>query len=178
MAQRIEPGGRREVGLPVWAFSRIAGRVSGTEPMKLFTTMGRHRGLFRAWLWFGGRLMPGGKLPRRETELVILRVAHLRRCEYEREHHLRMGRRVGLDDAELARVEGGPTATGWTPREAAILTAVDEIHERGDVSDTTWSTLAGHLNTKELIELVMLAAHYEMLATFIGTLRIEPDRRR
>ena len=60
MAQRIEPGGRRDIGLPTWAFSRIAGRVSGTEPMKLFTTMGRHRSLFRAWLWFGGRLMPRG----------------------------------------------------------------------------------------------------------------------
>ena len=178
MAQRIEPGGRREIGLPTWAFSRIAGLVSGTEPMKLFTTMGRHRGLFRAWLWFGGRLMPFGKLPRRETELVILRVAHLRRCEYEREHHVRMGRRVGLDDADFARVEAGPDAAGWSPREQAVLTAVDEIHETGDVGDATWTELSAHLNPKELIELVMLAAHYEMLATFIGTLRIEPDRRR
>ena len=178
MAQRIEPGGRRELGLPMWTFTRIAGRVSGTEPMKLFRTMGRHRGLFRAWLWFGGRLMPGGKLPRRETELVILRVAHLRSCEYEREHHVRMGRRVGLDDADLARVQEGPSASGWSPREAAVLTAVDEIDERGDVSDAAWSALSEHLKPKELIELVMLAAHYEMLASFIGTLRIEPDRRR
>ena len=72
-APRIAPGGRRELGVPLWAFASLAGRVTGTEPPNLFTTLGRHRGLFRGWLWFAGRLMPGGKLPRRETELVMER---------------------------------------------------------------------------------------------------------
>ena len=58
-------------------------------------TLGRHRPLFRGWLRFAGRLMPGGKLPRRETEMVILRVAHLRQCAYEFEHHARLARRAG-----------------------------------------------------------------------------------
>ena len=40
--------------------------------------------------------MPGGKLPRADTELVILRVAHLTECDYEWDHHERIGRRAGL----------------------------------------------------------------------------------
>jgi AhpD family alkylhydroperoxidase len=173
---RIAPGGRRELGLPLWAFSRIAGLVSRTEPPKLFTTLGRHRRLFRGWLSFARRLMPGGRLPRRDTELVILRVAHLRDCAYEHHHHLRLGRRAGLDDADFARVEAGPGADGWSPREAALLRLVDELHERGDCSDEAWRAAGEHCDERELIELVMLAAHYEMLATVIGTLRIAPDR--
>ena len=69
---------------------------AGTSPPNLFLTLGRHRKLFRGWLRFAGRLMPGGKLPRRETELVILRVAHLRSCQYEFDHHVHLGRRAGL----------------------------------------------------------------------------------
>jgi AhpD family alkylhydroperoxidase len=173
---RIAPGSRREVGLPGWAISRVAGRVSGTAPPNLFLTMGRQRKLFRGWLRFAGRLMPGGSLPRRETELVILRVAHLCSCRYEFEHHLKLGRRAGLTDADFARVVDGPDAEGWSPRERAMLEAVDELHRDRDMADSTWTALREHLSEPETVELCLLAGHYEMLATFIGTLRIQPDR--
>jgi AhpD family alkylhydroperoxidase len=175
---RIKPGGRREVGVFTWVASRVAGRVAGTAPLNLFLTLGRHRKLFRRWLWFAGGLMPGGKLPRRESELVILRVANLRSCRYELEHHLRLGRKAGLSDAELERVAAGSGAPGWQPRERALLAAVEMLHERGDLDDATWSELRSHLGEREAIELCMLAGHYEMLATTIAALRIEPDGRR
>jgi AhpD family alkylhydroperoxidase len=172
---RIAPGGRADVGLLTWGFGRIAGRAAGTQPPNLFMTVGRHPGLFRAWLWFAGRLMPGGKLPRRDTELVILRVAHLRRCEYEFDHHVRLGRRVGVDADDVSRVVEGPGADGWTPRERAILSAVDELHTARALADETWAALGKHLDERRLIELVFLVGHYEMLATAIAALRIQPD---
>jgi AhpD family alkylhydroperoxidase len=172
---RIAPGSRADVGLPAWGFLKLAGRVTGGQPPNLFATLGRHRPLFRAWLWFGGRMMPGGKLPRRDTELVILRVAHLRDCEYERDHHVRIGKRAGLTDADLARIADGPSADGWSEPERALLTAVDELHSQQDLSDATWDQLAQQYDERRLIELVFLVGHYEMLATFIGTLRIQRD---
>jgi len=177
-AARVAPGGRGDIGLFTWALSRVAGRAMGTAPPNLFLTLGRHRKLFRRWLWFAGALMPGGKLPRRETELVILRVAHLRSCEYEHEHHVRLGRRAGLGDADFDRVVEGPDADGWSPRERALLTAVDRLHHDGDLDDATWGFLREHLDEREAIELCLLAGHYEMLATAIAALRIQPDRSR
>ena len=172
---RIEPGGRRDLGLVSWGIAQAAGRVTGGNPPNLFLTLGRHPALFRGWLRFAGRLMPRGRLPRRDTELVILRVAHVRECAYEHEHHVRLGRRAGLTDAEIARVADGPAADGWAPREQAILQAADELLANGDVADETWSRLSGMLDTRELIELVLLVGHYEMLAKTINTLRIQPD---
>ena len=175
---RIAPGGRGDVGRLNWAITSAAGRVGGTTPPNLFLTLGRHRRLFRGWLRFAGRLMPGGKLPRRDTELVILRVAHVRGCSYEFDHHVHLGRRAGVTAADVERVMGGPAVSGWSPRELAILAAVDEMHETGDLEDATWATLRTHLDEREAIELIVLAGHYEMLATFLTTLRIQPDRRR
>jgi AhpD family alkylhydroperoxidase len=172
---RIQPGGRRELGLATWGFTRLAGRAMRSSPPNLFTTFGRHGGLFWSWLMFAGRLMPGGKLPRRDTELVILRVAHLRDCTYEWDHHVKIGRRAGVDEDDLRRIAEGPAASGWSDREQAILAAVDELHADRDVSDATWKRLRSHLSQRDLIELVFLAGHYEMLATAIGTLRIQPD---
>lgn len=175
---RVTPGDRSDVGLLTWGFSGVAGRVQGTDRPHLFLTLGRHKRLLRGWLRFAGRLMPFGTLPRRETELVILRVAHLRACTYEWEHHRHLSRRAGVTLDDQVRVEQGPDAPGWTGRERAVLAAVDGLHRDGDLDDPTWAALREHLDEREAIELVMLAAHYEMLATTIATLRIAPDVRR
>lgn len=173
---RIVPGGRADLGLVGWAISRGSGIVQGTTPPNLFRTLGRHRPLFRGWLRFAGRLMPGGKLARRESELVILRVAHLRSCAYELEHHLRLGARAGLTPAELARVQDPVMGGAWSPRDRAILEVVDALHHDQDLDDATWAALRAQLDEREAIELLLLAGHYEMLATTIQALRVQPDR--
>lgn len=172
---RIAPGDRDDVGVLNWAFARASGLVAGTEPPHLFLTLGRHRRLFRGWLRFAAHLMPGGKISRRDTELVILRVGHRNDCEYELAQHRRLARRAGLSHAEIARVADGPDAAGWSERDRMLLAVADELHDRRDLTDETWTRLRSHLDEVEAIELVLLVAHYEMLATAIGTLRIEPD---
>ena len=72
--------------------------------------------------------MPGGALPRRDTELVILRVAANCACAYEQRHHEHLARRAGLSPAEIARVAEGPDAAGWSAREATLLRAADALH--------------------------------------------------
>ena len=172
---RIAPGGPRDIGRANWtmisAGARIA-KVSG--PPHLFTTMARHRSLFRAWLFFAGRLMPRGRLPRRETELVILRTAWRSGCEYELDHHRRLGGQAGLSPDEIERAVVD-SLDGWSPRERVLLAAADELHASRNLSDPTWDELRRHLSERDTIEFLLLAGHYAMLATFINTLRIEVD---
>lgn len=175
---RIAPGGRREVGLLTWGLAQVFGRRSGTEPPAVFLILGRHRRLFRGWLHFAGRMMPGGRLPRRETELVILRVAALTGSEYETTQHRGLGRRAGLADAEIDRVRTGPDAEGWSARERLLLRATDELHTDRDLSDATWAELRDELDEPTCLELLMLVGHYEMLATTLRALRVPPDRPR
>lgn len=142
------------------------------------TTLARHRGLFRAWLRFAARLMPGGVLPRAETELLILRVAHNCGSAYEWRHHERLGRQAGLTREEIERVREGPMAEGWSGRRRALLEAADELHVDRNLSDAAWAQLREHgLGDVELIELCMLVGHYEMLAMTLNALRVQPDER-
>jgi AhpD family alkylhydroperoxidase len=175
---RVAPGDRREVGFFAHWVARISGAVQGTTPPNVFLTLGRNRRLFWGWLHFAGRMMPGGSLPRRETELVILRVAHLRDCSYEFNHHVHLSRGAGVTAADVEAVMAGPDASGWSDRERAILTAVDQMHHEGDIDDNAWQELKRHLSPPKVVELVLLVGHYEMLATAIATLRIEADEDR
>ena len=175
---RIEVGTRRDVGWFTWVLAHASGRLTRTEPPKLFLTLGRHRKLFRGWLRFAGRLMPGGLLPRRETELVIIRVAHLCGNRYEFDHHVRLGRRAGVTPADVEGLRAGPGSEGWNARERALLAATDELVATGDLTDATWEDLRVHLDDRESIELLLLVGHYRMLAGVINALRLEPDRDR
>ncbi|MCT1711691.1 carboxymuconolactone decarboxylase family protein [Dietzia cinnamea] len=175
---RIRPGGFRELGPFGWAVNRLGARVTGSRDVNLFATLGHARRLFPAWLAYSGMMMPFGVLDRRTTELVILRVAHLRGSAYERAHHERIGARVGLDDDEIARTTRDPASAGWPDRLEVLLMAVDELVRTKDVSDETWAALAEYLNPGELVALVQLVAQYDGLATSLRALRIQPDRPR
>ena len=175
MTARIAPGGLRELGPFIWAFSRIAGRATRTAPPAIFTTLGRGRGLFWGWLHFAGKLMPGGKLPRRETELVILRVASLRGCDYEFEHHVRLGRRAGVTAEDVSRVRAGSSAAGWQGHERLLMQVTEELLATKDLTDATWAELRSAYDERTAIELLLLVGHYDMLATTLMTLRLEPD---
>jgi alkylhydroperoxidase family enzyme len=172
---RIAPGDRRQLGLVNFGIAKLAGVATRGRPPHIFTTLGRHRGLFRRWLWFAAALMPGGKLPREETELLILRVAHNSGSEYEWSQHERIGRRAGLSDEQIARVREGPGAAGWSERQALLLSAADELHADGRIGAELWERLSGVLDEVRLIELCMLIGHYEMLAMTLNSLEVEPD---
>ncbi|GAA3512196.1 carboxymuconolactone decarboxylase family protein [Dietzia aurantiaca] len=175
---RIRPGGFRELGPIGWAVNRLGARVTGKRDVHLFATLGHARRLFPAWLAYSGMMMPFGVLDRRTTELVILRIAHLRGSVYERAHHERIGAGVGLDDDEIARTTEDPSTAPWADSLRAVLIAVDELVRTKDIADDTWARLSSHLNSSELVALVQLVAQYDGLATSLQALRIQPDEPR
>lgn len=173
---RLQPATRAQVGWVNALIVELLRRGARTKHApNLFATLARQRRLFRAWLWFAGALMPGGKLPRADTELVILRVAHNCGCEYEWRHHERLARAAGLTSEQIERVRTERGATDWSERQALLLRLVDELLQRREIPDELWEELTRELSEPEIVELVMLVAHYQMLATVIETLRIVPD---
>ena len=141
------------------------------EPMHIFTTLAQQPELFRRWLGFGGALL-AGFLPGRVRELVILRTAHRFNGRYEWAHHIELGEAQGITAEEIAAVGGDLAVLEWSPLDAAVLAAVDETADQGEIGDTTWATLATSLDEPELVELVMLIGHYLMLSTVLRSLKV------
>ncbi|WP_431235000.1 carboxymuconolactone decarboxylase family protein [Mycolicibacterium psychrotolerans] len=175
MGQRIPPGGRRELGLVNWGISRLGARSIRAPHMHLFEVLGRHKLLFLSFLPYSGVLLNWGKLPKRDKELVILRVGHLRGSEYELQQHRRLARSRGVDTALQDKIFAGPTAEGLTDRQSALLTAVDEFILNRDLSDDTFATLSAHLSREQVIEFCALAGHYDAIAGILATLRVPMD---
>lgn len=175
MKPRITPGTRADIGLVNSLIGRVMGAATGGGPPNVFTTLARHRRLFRRWLFYSAALMPGGRLRRRDSELLILRVAHVAECGYEWHHHERLGALAGLSADEIARVRQGPDAAGWTPRQALLLRAADELLSTRTMSDEVFRALSAELADVEIIELCLLVGHYVALAGTLNALGVETD---
>ncbi len=172
---RIPSGRFRQLGPINWVIAKLGARSVGAPEMHLFTTLGQRRLLFWAWLIYGGRLLRG-RLPRVDTELVILRVAHLRACEYELQHHRGMAHRSGLGAQQQALIFGWPEVSdGLTDRQRTLLSATDEFVTKRSISAEVWQRLASHLNRRQLIEFCLLASQYDGLAATITALDIPLD---
>jgi alkylhydroperoxidase family enzyme len=168
---RISPGRPNELRPLARIVAQIAGRLTGTGPPNIFTTLGRHPRLFRAWLRYSAQLMPFGTLPRRDTELVILRVAWQCRSAYEWRQHVPIALRVGLTPDEVAGAAASG-ADGFSERQRTLLTVCDELLARRAMSDTTWRSVQATLGDREAIELCLLIGNYQGLASTIGGLGI------
>ncbi|WP_338748052.1 carboxymuconolactone decarboxylase family protein [Janibacter alittae] len=178
MTARIPPGDLASLGPIRWGLSRAAGKVTGTQPPAIFTTLGRTKGLFTGWLHFAARLMPFGSLARRESEMVILTVATERQCEYEREHHRLLGSRAGLTGTEIEGILADEVVGSLSPRERVLRESAQVLVRTKDLDDEQWAALRRMTTKREAIELLLLVGHYDMLATTLTTLRMEPDQRR
>jgi AhpD family alkylhydroperoxidase len=176
---RIPSGRFRELGPVNWVMAKVAARRMRVPEMHLFTTLGQRQLLFWTWSMYGGRLLRG-RLPTIDTELVILRVAHLRSCEYELQHHRRMARKQGLDADMQAAIFAWPdvdegSAPRLSERQRALLKATDEFVKDRTITDGTWQQLATHLDRRELIEFCLLASQYDGLAATMSALNIPLD---
>ena len=145
-----------------------------TEPLNIFTTLARHPTLVRRWLPFG-TMMLTGELPARDRELLILRTAWNCRSAYEWGQHVRIGLAAGVTQDEIDRVPPGPGAPGWSPLDAALLGAADELHADACVSDATWAVLAGRYDERQLIEVPMLVGQYHMVAFTLNSLGVQRE---
>ena len=99
---------------------------------------------------------------------VSLRVGAARAPRAERRHHARRDRR---------RSPTGPTPATWTPLEADLLAATDQLIDRYRIDDDTWARLAEHLDERQLVELVFIVGTYTALAMAFKSfgLQLDPD---
>ncbi len=153
----------------------LAGRVTHTEPHRIFTTLARHRQLFRRWLPLGDMLLLRCDLPRRDAELLVLRTAWNCGSWYEWVQHAGMATSHGLTRADVDAVPDWPSTGTWSPRQHHLLAAADELHRDRVITDVTWAALAADLRETELIELCFLVGHYEMLAMTLNSLGVRPE---
>ncbi len=154
-------------------FMQAVGREG--RVLNIYRTLAAHPKLLKRWGVFGTHVLYKNTLPARERELLILRTGWLRRSEYEWGQHVVIARASGVTDEEIGRVKEGPDGGGWAPADAALLRAVDELHDDAFVSDPTWRALSERFDVTQLIDVIFTVGQYHVVSMALNTLGVQLD---
>jgi 4-carboxymuconolactone decarboxylase len=87
---------------------------------------------------------------------------------------MRAGKGVGMTDADVERIARGPDAPGDAV-EAVLLRATDELYRDDRVSDATWTALAAHFDTRQLMDVLVSVAGYRTASMAINSAGVQLD---
>jgi 4-carboxymuconolactone decarboxylase len=148
------------------------------EPLRLFRTLVVHEQLMSRMRPLGaGILGAGAKVAPRLREVMIHRTCALTGAQYEwGVHAIAFGAPLGLSEAQLcSTVHGSWSDPCWEPEQASVLRLADELHRTSMISDELWQALTSHFDDPQIIELIVTAGWYHVIAYLCNGLRVEDE---
>ena len=144
-------------------------------PLNIFRTLAHApKALTRFLEWGSYVLSRRNALPGRTRELAILRTGWNCGAGYEWTQHHAIGLEAGLTIAEIEAIKLGADAPGWSPLDAAILTACDELVRDHFIGDETWAALAA-LGDKGRMDLVFTVGQYTQVSMMLNSFGVQLD---
>jgi 4-carboxymuconolactone decarboxylase len=138
-------------------------------------TLMHHPLLAGPFLAYNRVLLQEPALDPRLRELAVLRVAWRTRAPYEWAQHVRLATRLGVSPDEIDAIAGRPDADVWTPLEARLLAATDQLIDGYRVDGDTWNSLANDLDERQLVEFVFVVGTYTGLAMAFNSFGVQLD---
>lgn len=165
MTERLAPRNPPYPEAVTTDLQRLMGHVE-QEPLALFRTLAHHEQLLSRFRQLGSTLLGRGTLDPADRETVIHRTTADCGASYEwGVHAVAFAAGLGFDEDWLrATWHGGPADPAFTPRQALLVRACDELHDTATITETTWRELRATYADDELVELVCLVGFYHLVS--------------
>jgi AhpD family alkylhydroperoxidase len=109
----------------------------------------------------------------RLRELLILTVGHVTGCDYEVAHHQSHALAAGLTPEQVAAVPQFETTDLFDDFEKAIMRLTKQFSSGSDVPQEMWDAVAGHLTTRQMVQLTMTLTWYVSGALMMRLLHLD-----
>jgi AhpD family alkylhydroperoxidase len=161
---------------PEQAPPEVREALEALPPLNIFRTLAHAETCLRPALRLGGAILGAQELDARLRELAILRVARLTAAEYEWIQHAAIGRAVGVTEEQLAALANGDyEAECFGPDDRLVLRVATEVIEDTGVSEPTFTAARERFSSREIVELIVAAGYYQLLAALMNSVDIDLD---
>jgi alkylhydroperoxidase family enzyme len=150
-------------------------RAPDGTTLNIFATLAHHPALLRRWLVFASHVLAKSSLTPRDRELAILRVGVRCNSPYEFGQHHVIAQRSDISLDEIERVKAGPDDPAWSEFDAALLRAVDELHDASRISDATWRVLSERYDTEQMLDLIFAIGQYHLVSFALNSCGVQLD---
>jgi 4-carboxymuconolactone decarboxylase len=161
---------------PAQAPPEVREALEALPPLNIFRTLAHAETALRPALRLGTAILTQQQLDPKLRELVILRVARLTGAEYEWVQHVAIGKALAVSDEQIAALEGGDIEAGcFDARQRLVLRFTTEVVEDDGASEATFRDAAEEFSPREIVELIVAAGYYRMLAALMRSVDIDLD---
>jgi 4-carboxymuconolactone decarboxylase len=140
-----------------------AALASGRDMYNMTRMLLSHPDFYRVFVPYLDKLMSKSLLPPRNRETLILRTLVLCDESYEKDHHVRIARTLGMPEAEVEAVLAG-RAAALGPFDRTLVKAAEELVNDRCLSQAVWDALAATYNVEQMIEVVFVVGAFTMLS--------------
>lgn len=148
--------------------------VRGAPFSEIWLTMLHHPALTKAVSSAGKILRFQGTLPGNIREAVILYVAGATRSSYEWAAHIEMAVKEGVQEEILSFLKKHRPFADFPEPYCDVIEAAQMCLEKRSLPSSLQDRLIEQYGKKGLVELVLLAGFYQMIAAFLNAFDIEP----
>ena len=125
------------------------------------------------WLEIANAVRYRASLDGHSRELAICRVGQLNGATYEWEHHVPIARREGISEAQIEALAQWSSSELFDPRERAVLAYADAMTREVAVLDDVFEAVRGQFDRRELVELTITIAFYNMVSRVLVALGVD-----
>jgi alkylhydroperoxidase family enzyme len=158
---------------PSTASDRTREILDKNRNANIFRMMAHSPSHFEQYCRLGGAIRHKGELDPIVRELAITRTGILCEAPYEIVAHKRIGKNVGVTDAQNEALANWRAATCFDDTQRAALAFTDEIVKLNKPADATFKAIAAKLTPAALVELQLSVGFYIMTSKFLETFEID-----
>src|SRR5258708_7412958 len=121
----------------------------------------------RAFMGMSRYVRDDSRLDPKLRELAILATGHALDVAYEKHHHIRAARRVGLPEEKINAFPRWWESSLFDETERTVLTYADQVARRRDVDDATFAALRTRFDDGAIVDLAMTVGWYHLSAAIL-----------
>jgi AhpD family alkylhydroperoxidase len=148
----------------------------GGRLLNLYATLLHSPPVAEGWLKLLTAVRQQTRLDPALRELVILRVALINEAQYEYRTHVPFALEKGLTPSQLEALSAWRESPLFDQRARDVLAYVDAMTRDVHVPDALFEPLRRWFDPRQLVELTVTVAAYNMVSRFLEALQVEADR--
>jgi alkylhydroperoxidase family enzyme len=151
----------------------IRATLASVPPFNVFRMMANTPASFRAFTDLASSILLRSEFNPRKREIAVLRTAHVTKSRYEWTQHVRIGRNLGLTEAEIEAVQADGPATALDEESNMLCRVADEIARDVRLSDQALEWALGAYGVRQACELILCCSYFNMLSRFLESTRVQ-----
>jgi alkylhydroperoxidase family enzyme len=151
----------------------IRAALASIPPFNVFRMIANTPASFRGFTDLASSILLRSEFDPRKREIAVLRTAHVTKSIYEWTQHVRIGRNLGVTDAEVEAIQSDGPVKVLDEESNMLCRVADEIARDVRLSDEALQWALGRYGVRQACELILCCSYFNMLSRFLESTRVQ-----